>query len=195
MGANHVQISRRTDFVGQSREDSSTAGVLYIGITPDFDTSETDALWQIQRVYYTTDGVKFSEFANGSKFNCKWVDRATIFDTPLPGNLAPFPTESVTAQTEPVALSGPVLNTQRDLVPNEWRPVIVTPLTNRRALNIQNNAGQDIWVNGSNSAPLQSGMRIGDGGERNYDALPSLILYACTASSPGQADIEEVAHT
>lgn len=195
-GAAHVQHLRRTDSVIYRLEDRSTIGCVYIGQTPIHGEATSSGKWQIQRITFTSDGDYQSTFANSAKFNAVWDDRASYFDV-CPPNGAPLPEETITAQTEPVALSGPGVMTPKTVTSGAWVElmVVANAATNRRTFNIQNRGDDDIVLNYSNTAlPADSWLVIA-GGEKYVDALPAYTIYGRSTGADAKLIIEEITHT
>ena len=70
----YVEIYRRTDFVGQLKEDNSVIGCSFVGRTELHDAADTSPVWQIKRITYV-DGVLCTEYADYGKYNQIWADR------------------------------------------------------------------------------------------------------------------------
>jgi hypothetical protein len=86
-----VDIQRRTEYVGQRREDRTEQGCVIIGQTEDHSAATSDAVWQIWRVTNEA-GVIVTQYADYGKYSQIWDDRATLFAAcppgadPLPGD-------------------------------------------------------------------------------------------------------------
>jgi len=90
----HIDIYRRSDFVGKIKEDRSTQGCLIVGQTGIVEALDTDERWQIRRITLI-GGVLTTEYANNAKYNLKWSDRASYF-APCPPDLDPLPGDTNT---------------------------------------------------------------------------------------------------
>lgn len=73
-----------------------------------------------------------------------------------------------------------------------WTPLPLTPLANRKAINIQNLSGQDIKVNYNNGIAGYVGMTIANGGERSYDMEDGIVIYAKSVSGTVNIYVEEL---
>ena len=70
-----------------------------------------------------------------------------------------------------------------------WTAIPATPLTGRRALNIQNPSGSTIYINYDNTAPANQGIKVASDGERSYDAKDSIQYYARASTGAGAVNI------
>lgn len=70
-----------------------------------------------------------------------------------------------------------------------WTAIPATPLTGRRALNIQNPSGSTIYINYDNAAPANQGIKVASDGERSYDAKDSIQYYARASTGAGAVNI------
>ncbi len=76
----HVDHSIRTDEVMYFVTDKVAPNITYFGRTESFDSSDSDAVWQIKRIE-KTGTVERVRYANSGKYNCKWSERSTYFPT------------------------------------------------------------------------------------------------------------------
>lgn len=71
-----------------------------------------------------------------------------------------------------------------------WTPIPASPLAGRRAINIQNPSGQNVYLNYSNTALVTESIKIASDGERSYDAKDSIVYYARLAADANPAAID-----
>lgn len=80
-----------------------------------------------------------------------------------------------------------------ELNDSAWTQLPPTALSGRNAMSIQNDSGKDILLNYSISAPFTVGIKIPDGGERQYDIADSIPLYGVCSSGTCLIIVEELA--
>jgi hypothetical protein len=73
-----------------------------------------------------------------------------------------------------------------------WTPLPAAALANRNAIAIQNDSGQDIKINYDNAVVGFIGVKIPNGGERQYDITDGIIQYGKCASGTCNIVIEEL---
>lgn len=167
MGVNYVDTHFRTDVIQRKLEDTSTTGVIYVGLTPDFSTPEDRPLWQIQRKTYRSNGVTETLYADYGKYNNSWADRASYFPA-LPGDLAEFPSDGTST------ISGSIENAQIQVSTAVELKATASRLVGRKILMFQPLNGT-IWVGKDNTVTSLTGQKY----------LPMQIAYLPISDAVG----------
>lgn len=81
------------------------------------------------------------------------------------------------------------LITKVDITNIGWTALPLTALSGRRAINIQNPSGLEVYINYSNTAQIDSSIKIASDGERSYDAKDTITYYARLAPDANPASI------
>lgn len=92
----------------------------------------------------------------------------------------------------PSGLKNSGLHTEVSINDSTWVALPSTALTDRNAIAVQNNTNVVVYINHSNSATIQTGMRIQPGGERTYDIKDTIVIYGMSDSGNQTLDVEEL---
>lgn len=135
-GAARVDILRRSDPVQQIKEDTTDPTCIYIGLTPNMSTLESEGKWQIRRVE-NKDGVTTTLFANNAKYNARW-DQRTMYFPACQGN------RPVAGFTETNVVTEPTI-AWIDLIAQNTEYSYAFPIGTKRFL-LQNVGSKEIQV-------------------------------------------------
>ena len=188
----------RSDEIKLIKYDDPYANIRYIGRSSSMRALDSDAVWQIMRIYKNCGtGITTTNHANMGEFNCVWNDRTTYFPAAVGDNscsVAPATsiTGSVTGSFTQSGLSIAGLITEVTINNTTWTALPATPLVDRNAISIQNTSGVEIKLNYNSGAAGYIGARIPVDGERFYQITDTILIYAKSQAGTVTILVEEL---